>query len=122
MTNCVWGTTPRIAHPLGGQPKPQTRLAACGANWVAGICKAGWIRKSQSLQNRCGARRHRFRLRPDPTLKPSELQAAYTVDDNVLTITFDGVSERVIRVAANNTIENLKTVIECLEEFEIRSC
>ncbi|KAG7714335.1 hypothetical protein KL949_004505 [Ogataea haglerorum] len=61
-------------------------------------------------------------LQPDPTLKPSELQAAYTVDDNVLTITFDGVSERVIRVAANNTIENLKTVIECLEEFEIRSC
>ncbi|ESX01854.1 hypothetical protein HPODL_05114 [Ogataea parapolymorpha DL-1] len=73
----------------------------------------------------CSAKQARIAqgsLQPDPTLKPSELQAVYTVDDNVLTITFDGVSERVIRVAANNTIENLKTVIECLEEFEIKSC
>ncbi|KAH3669350.1 hypothetical protein OGAPHI_001471 [Ogataea philodendri] len=58
-------------------------------------------------------------LNPDSTLKPDQVQTSFSVSENVLQIVFDGVSERAIRVAANNTIENLKTVLECMEEFEI---
>ncbi|GMG32755.1 unnamed protein product [Ambrosiozyma monospora] len=85
-------------------------------------------------------------LNPDPILKPNELTVKYyttsptTTESNsrisataaaaetagkevevekntVLVIEFNGFDDRVIRVAANNVIENLKTVVECFENF-----
>ncbi|GMF06185.1 unnamed protein product [[Candida] boidinii] len=56
-------------------------------------------------------------LSPDPILKPTELNVNYSNIENNLIIKFNGVSDRVIRVAANNVMENLKTVVECFEEF-----
>ncbi|CDK25164.1 unnamed protein product [Kuraishia capsulata CBS 1993] len=57
-------------------------------------------------------------LDPDPILKPSELSVEYSTEDTFLKIDFKGRSDRVIRVAANNVLENLKTVVECMDEFE----
>ncbi|ODV87778.1 hypothetical protein CANARDRAFT_5093 [[Candida] arabinofermentans NRRL YB-2248] len=57
-------------------------------------------------------------LNPDPILKPNELEVSYVNENEVLIIKFTGSSDRVIRVAANNVIENLKTVIECFEVFD----
>lgn len=56
-------------------------------------------------------------MSPDPILKPTELNVNYSNIENNLIIKFNGVSDRVIRVAANNVMENLKTVVECFEEF-----
>lgn len=56
-------------------------------------------------------------LSPDPMLRPEELTVDYHTDGPQLHITFEGASDRIIRVAANNVMENLKTVIECFEDF-----
>ncbi|KAL6449926.1 PCC1 EKC/KEOPS complex subunit PCC1 [Candida maltosa Xu316] len=59
-------------------------------------------------------------LSPDPLLRADELTVDYSIppDSNVLTISFAGVSDRVIRVAISNLIDNLKTIIECMDEFD----
>ncbi|VEU20039.1 DEKNAAC100597 [Brettanomyces naardenensis] len=57
-------------------------------------------------------------LSPDPLLKPDELKVSFSNDGNVLKITFRGTSDRMIRVAANNIMDNLKTVLECFEVFD----
>ncbi|CAH2451147.1 EKC/KEOPS complex subunit [Komagataella phaffii CBS 7435] len=62
-------------------------------------------------------------LSPDPVLKPTEIQVDFysskelLSDDIALIIKFQGQSDRILRVAVNNMIENLKTCIECLEVF-----
>ncbi|ODQ77212.1 hypothetical protein BABINDRAFT_15704 [Babjeviella inositovora NRRL Y-12698] len=57
-------------------------------------------------------------LSPDPILKPNEITVEYSTKDTQLSIVFKGLSDRVIRVAISNVIENLKTIVECMEEFD----
>ncbi|KAI5956029.1 COX20 [Candida theae] len=57
-------------------------------------------------------------LKPDPVLKTSELKIDFEVDDKILRCKFSGISDRVIRVSISNVLDNLKTVIECIDEFE----
>lgn len=54
-------------------------------------------------------------LAPDPILKVDELKTEFTTNDNIFVCSFSGVSNRVLRVAVSSTIDNLKTVIECME-------
>ncbi|GMM27961.1 chromatin DNA-binding EKC/KEOPS complex subunit [Martiniozyma asiatica (nom. inval.)] len=56
-------------------------------------------------------------LSPDPVLKPQELRVTYATKTQNLIIKFDGISNRAIRVSANNTMENIKTIMECFENF-----
>lgn len=58
-------------------------------------------------------------LEPDPILKPDELSAHFEVEDNILKITLHSSSDRMIRIIANNFMDNIKTVIECLEDFDL---
>lgn len=57
-------------------------------------------------------------LSPDPILKNDELTVDYQVNGSNLLCTFHGVSDRVIRVAISNVLDNIKTIVECIEEFE----
>lgn len=57
-------------------------------------------------------------LKPDPVLKTSELKIDYEAEENILRCIFSGISDRVIRVSISNVLDNLKTVIECIDEFE----
>ncbi|KAK6463059.1 transcription factor Pcc1 [Scheffersomyces coipomensis] len=57
-------------------------------------------------------------LSPDPILKPNEVSVNYKSDENKLICQFQAVSDRVIRVAVSNVIENIKTIIECIDEFD----
>lgn len=57
-------------------------------------------------------------MEPDPILKPEELEALFEVDNNVLKIILRSSSDRMIRIIANNFMDNIKTVIECLENFD----
>lgn len=57
-------------------------------------------------------------LSPDPILKAMELHAEYTTEDSKLVCAFVGVSDRVLRAAVTNTLDNIKTIIECFDEFE----
>lgn len=54
----------------------------------------------------------------DPVLKKDEISVDYEAHQNVLKCTFAGVSDRVIRVAISNAIDNIKTIIECMDEFD----
>ncbi|KAG7660994.1 PCC1 [[Candida] subhashii] len=57
-------------------------------------------------------------LSPDPILKEDELKVQYSNNDNILECKFSGISDRVIRVAISNVIDNIKTIIECMDEFD----
>lgn len=57
-------------------------------------------------------------ISPDPILKKNELTVDYSVEDSNLICDFKGVSDRVIRVAISNVLDNIKTTVECMEEFE----
>lgn len=57
-------------------------------------------------------------LSPDPILKPGQSQITYSVHDSTLHINVQAIDDRVVRVTVNNLLENLKTVIECFEEFD----
>ncbi|RLV90709.1 EKC/KEOPS complex subunit PCC1 [Spathaspora sp. JA1] len=58
-------------------------------------------------------------LSPDPIVKSiQEFNINYQVKDNLLIILFEGVSNRIIRVTISNTIDNLKTILECIDEFD----
>lgn len=57
-------------------------------------------------------------LSPDPILKGNELKVQYNAEENILVCLFSGVSDRVIRVAISNVIDNIKTIIECMDEFD----
>ncbi|CAK7895493.1 EKC/KEOPS complex subunit Pcc1p [[Candida] anglica] len=57
-------------------------------------------------------------LSPDPILKGTEMSVSYSADKSVLVCQFAGVSDRVIRVAVSNVIDNIKTIIECMDEFD----
>lgn len=39
----------------------------------------------------------------------------------MLRINVEGVDDRIVRVTVNNLLENIKTVIECFQEFEMAS-
>lgn len=54
----------------------------------------------------------------DPILKKNEITVDYSVQSNLLTCKFAGISDRVIRVAVSSAIDNIKTIIECMEEFD----
>lgn len=54
----------------------------------------------------------------DPVLKKNEISVDYSVQDSQLVCEFAGVSDRVIRVAISNAIDNIKTIIECMDEFD----
>ncbi|RCK67027.1 EKC/KEOPS complex subunit PCC1 [Candida viswanathii] len=60
----------------------------------------------------------RTSLEPDPILKADELTISFSTQDNNLKVHFSGVSDRVLRVAISNLMNNLKTVIECMDEFD----
>lgn len=57
-------------------------------------------------------------LEPDPQLKQDELHVTYLVKDDNLIVIYEGISDRVLRVAVSNTLDNIKTIIECIEEFD----
>lgn len=57
-------------------------------------------------------------LAPDPILKKDELTVDYSVQDSNVLCLFKGVSDRVIRVAISNVLDNVKTTVECIEAFE----
>ncbi|CAK9442164.1 uncharacterized protein LODBEIA_P59070 [Lodderomyces beijingensis] len=57
-------------------------------------------------------------LSPDPVLKSNELNITFEVDEKTLVCKFAGISDRVIRVSISNVIDNLKTVVECFDEFD----
>lgn len=57
-------------------------------------------------------------LNPDPILKSQELDVEFETDSSSLVCKFAGTSDRVIRVAISNVIDNIKTIIECMDEFD----
>ena len=57
-------------------------------------------------------------LKPDPILKADELSVDFLHEEAVLKCNFVVVSDRVIRVAVSNVIDNIKTIIECMDEFD----
>ncbi|TID15836.1 hypothetical protein CANINC_004366 [Pichia inconspicua] len=57
-------------------------------------------------------------LSPDPILKQGQSQIDYSINDTTLNINVQAIDDRVVRVTVNNLLENLKTVIECFEEFD----
>lgn len=57
-------------------------------------------------------------LDPDPVLKLNELSVLFSTKDNTLICKFSGISDRVIRVSISNVIDNLKTIIETMDEFD----
>lgn len=57
-------------------------------------------------------------LRPDPVLKDHETSIEYSAVDSVLVVTFTGISDRVIRVAILNCIDNIKVIIETMDVFD----
>lgn len=54
----------------------------------------------------------------DPVLKKDEISVDFTTDGAVLHCEFAGVSDRVIRVAISNCVDNIKTIIETIDEFD----
>lgn len=54
----------------------------------------------------------------DPVLKKDEITVEYSVSNTLLVCIFAGVSDRVIRVAISNAIDNIKTIVECIDEFD----
>lgn len=54
----------------------------------------------------------------DPVLKKNEITVEYSVEETQLVCAFSGASDRVIRVAISNAIDNIKTIIECMDEFD----
>lgn len=56
----------------------------------------------------------------DPVLKKDEIFVEFDTDDNELRCEFAGVSDRVIRVAISNCLDNIKTIIETIDEFDGR--
>lgn len=57
-------------------------------------------------------------LSPDPILKLDEIQVNYSTKQSDLVCKFNGISNRVIRVAISNVLDNVKTIIETIEEFD----
>lgn len=57
-------------------------------------------------------------LLPDPILKADMLNVTFSVDGFRLRCDFEGVDDRVLRVAVSNTIDNIKTIIECMDQFD----
>ncbi|KAA8896426.1 hypothetical protein DIURU_005798 [Diutina rugosa] len=57
-------------------------------------------------------------LIPDPVLKGNEININYSVDNNELVANFAGVSDKMIRVAISNTIDNIKVIIETMDAFD----
>lgn len=57
-------------------------------------------------------------LEPDPILKKNELDVNYSVRSSSLVCDFSGVNDRALRVAISSVIDNLKTIVECMDEFE----
>lgn len=54
----------------------------------------------------------------DPVLKKDEISVDFSTDGATLIARFAGVSDRVIRVAVSNSIDNIKTIIETIDEFD----
>lgn len=54
----------------------------------------------------------------DPVLKAHEINVQYETEESELVCTFAGISDRVIRVAISNAIDNIKTIVECMDEFD----
>ncbi|KAM9916959.1 hypothetical protein OXX59_009665 [Metschnikowia pulcherrima] len=54
----------------------------------------------------------------DPVLKKDEISVDFTANNDTLVARFAGVSDRVIRVAVSNSIDNIKTIIETIDEFD----
>ncbi|GEQ72641.1 hypothetical protein JCM33374_g6328 [Metschnikowia sp. JCM 33374] len=54
----------------------------------------------------------------DPVLKKDEISVDFSTEGAALIARFAGVSDRVIRVAVSNSIDNIKTIIETIDEFD----
>ncbi|CAG88396.2 DEHA2E18964p [Debaryomyces hansenii CBS767] len=59
-------------------------------------------------------------LSPDLILRSTELSVSCRSSDRNLICEFSGSSDRVIRVAISSVIDNLKTIIECMDEFDAK--
>ncbi|KAI5960773.1 PCC1 [Candida pseudojiufengensis] len=57
-------------------------------------------------------------LIPDPVLKSDELKIEYHTSVNNLLVTISGISDRVIRVSISNVLDNIKTIVECMDQFD----
>lgn len=57
-------------------------------------------------------------LSADPVLKPDQSRISYVNKNTSLDITVEANDDRTVRVTVNNLLENLKTVIECFEQFD----
>jgi len=57
-------------------------------------------------------------LSPDPVLQGHELTIDYSTAGCNLQCKFSGVSNRVIRVAVSSVIDNIKTIVETMDEFD----
>lgn len=57
-------------------------------------------------------------LLPDPILKASELNIVFSTNGSHLICSFEAMTDRVLRVALSNTLDNLKTIVETMENFD----
>lgn len=57
-------------------------------------------------------------LSPDLILRSTELSVSCRSSSRDLICEFSGTCDRVIRVAISSVIDNLKTIIECMDEFD----
>lgn len=57
-------------------------------------------------------------LLPDPILKADMLNVTFSVSGARLQCDFTGIDDRVLRVAVSNTIDNIKTIVECMDQFD----
>lgn len=57
-------------------------------------------------------------MEADPILKENEISVDYKTDNTMLTVDFAASSDRILRTVVNSTIESLKSVIECFDEFD----
>ncbi|ODV57933.1 CTAG/PCC1 family protein ASCRUDRAFT_40196, partial [Ascoidea rubescens DSM 1968] len=60
-------------------------------------------------------------LSVDPILRPDDAKVSYLIsyisNCHYLHIDLYAISDRVLRVLANNIIASLKTIVECFDEF-----
>lgn len=54
----------------------------------------------------------------DPVLNKDDIAVRFSATGRVLNCFFAGASDRVLRVAVSNCIDNLKTIIETIDEFD----
>lgn len=57
-------------------------------------------------------------LSVDPILKENEIKIVFSVENKTLICNFKSNINKLLRSMVNNTINNIKSIIECMEEFD----